>query len=113
MVLKLDPKKNKVGFIYPGNEYGKSLLKLVEDGFDKRTDAKLVSSVEVSDRAQDYIQPVLKLKASAPDVVMAVGYFRNGVLLSKALDQRSEEHTSELPSLMSISYALFCLKKKI
>src|SRR3546814_8899330 len=25
---------------------------------------------------------------------------------------RSEEHTSELPSLMRISYALFCLKKK-
>jgi branched-chain amino acid transport system substrate-binding protein len=87
MVLKLDPKKNKVGFIYPGNEYGKSLLKLVEDGFEKRSDAKLVSSVEVGDRAQDYVQPVLKLKASAPDVVMAVGYFRNGVLLSKALDQ--------------------------
>src|SRR3546814_2190161 len=25
---------------------------------------------------------------------------------------RSEEHTSELQSLMSISYAVFCLKKK-
>src|SRR3546814_6150035 len=27
--------------------------------------------------------------------------------------ERSEEHTSELQSLMSISYAVFCLKKKI
>src|SRR3546814_9002741 len=27
--------------------------------------------------------------------------------------QRSEEHTSELQSLMRISYAVFCLKKKI
>src|SRR3546814_9094280 len=26
--------------------------------------------------------------------------------------KRSEEHTSELPSLMRISYAVFCLKKK-
>src|SRR3546814_9632599 len=26
--------------------------------------------------------------------------------------QRSEEHTSELPSLMRISYAVFCLKTK-
>src|SRR3546814_9446187 len=26
--------------------------------------------------------------------------------------RRSEEHTSELPSLMRISYAVFCLKKK-
>src|SRR3546814_5313142 len=29
------------------------------------------------------------------------------------LDLRSEEHTSELQSLMRISYAVFCLKKKI
>src|SRR3546814_8065064 len=32
---------------------------------------------------------------------------------STALDEmRSEEHTSELQSLMRISYAVFCLKKK-
>src|SRR3546814_2281662 len=30
----------------------------------------------------------------------------------KAADVRSEEHTSELQSLMRISYAVFCLKKK-
>src|SRR3546814_7663098 len=29
-----------------------------------------------------------------------------------AIDPRSEEHTSELQSLMRISYAVFCLKKK-
>src|SRR3546814_6122902 len=29
-----------------------------------------------------------------------------------AIGQRSEEHTSELQSLMRISYAVFCLKKK-
>src|SRR3546814_8904622 len=29
-----------------------------------------------------------------------------------ALHSRSEEHTSELQSLMRISYAVFCLKKK-
>src|SRR3546814_10563837 len=28
------------------------------------------------------------------------------------VDDRSEEHTSELQSLMRISYAVFCLKKK-
>src|SRR3546814_5566613 len=33
-------------------------------------------------------------------------------LLDKALIVRSEEHTSELQSLMRISYAVFCLKKK-
>src|SRR3546814_1818609 len=32
--------------------------------------------------------------------------------LERASVQRSEEHTSELQSLMRISYAVFCLKKK-
>src|SRR3546814_7092889 len=35
-----------------------------------------------------------------------------GPLLGADLGQRSEEHTSELQSLMRISYAVFCLKKK-
>src|SRR3546814_2171685 len=30
----------------------------------------------------------------------------------RGTDTRSEEHTSELQSLMRISYAVFCLKKK-
>src|SRR3546814_7951995 len=33
--------------------------------------------------------------------------------LAMSLMDRSEEHTSELQSLMRISYAVFCLKKKI
>src|SRR3546814_10185338 len=31
---------------------------------------------------------------------------------SRLMRRRSEEHTSELQSLMRISYAVFCLKKK-
>src|SRR3546814_7332729 len=38
------------------------------------------------------------------------GYFN--APLSDTLALRSEEHTSELQSLMRISYAVFCLKKK-
>src|SRR3546814_3454842 len=48
---------------------------------------------------------------------MAVGSFASGGLLATygwetVLWVRSEEHTSELQSLMRISYAVFCLKKK-
>src|SRR3546814_1594541 len=32
--------------------------------------------------------------------------------VGQAVEVRSEEHTSELQSLMRISYAVFCLKKK-
>src|SRR3546814_2105528 len=35
-----------------------------------------------------------------------------GIVERAAQCQRSEEHTSELQSLMRISYAVFCLKKK-
>src|SRR3546814_1288079 len=36
----------------------------------------------------------------------------NAVEVRLNLPKRSEEHTSELQSLMRISYAVFCLKKK-
>src|SRR3546814_8597435 len=36
----------------------------------------------------------------------------HGVSVSHRSHGRSEEHTSELQSLMRISYAVFCLKKK-
>src|SRR3546814_982877 len=38
--------------------------------------------------------------------------FATQVADRERLDYRSEEHTSELQSLMRISYAVFCLKKK-
>src|SRR3546814_4482089 len=40
-----------------------------------------------------------------------VGYVERS-RIDHALRFRSEEHTSELQSLMRISYAVFCLKKK-
>src|SRR3546814_963781 len=35
-----------------------------------------------------------------------------GAIVNMIADMRSEEHTSELQSLMRISYAVFCLKKQ-
>src|SRR3546814_5029100 len=49
------------------------------------------------------IQIANKNSASAPS---AIGY------IPDSFAKRSEEHTSELQSLMRISYAVFCLKKK-
>src|SRR3546814_9038764 len=55
-------------------------------------------------------QMLAKIVLSAvmvPLLVMAV------VAIGRRIDgARSEEHTSELQSLMRISYAVFCLKKK-
>src|SRR3546814_9907687 len=41
--------------------------------------------------------------------LLAGAYF---IALAAVEDGRSEEHTSELQSLMRISYAVFCLKKQ-
>src|SRR3546814_9214666 len=40
------------------------------------------------------------------------GMLMSVMIMSGVLTFRSEEHTSELQSLMRISYAVFCLKKK-
>src|SRR3546814_3459033 len=37
---------------------------------------------------------------------------KRGRIAAETVQPRSEEHTSELQSLMRISYAVFCLKKK-
>src|SRR3546814_9740897 len=47
----------------------------------------------------------------APWPVPAQWWRRRGPV-APATARRSEEHTSELQSLMRISYAVFCLKKK-
>src|SRR3546814_8052739 len=58
---------------------------------------------------------VQRIRLGLVAIVLAVG----GVLVASswpdggiAYAARSEEHTSELQSLMRISYAVFCLKKK-
>src|SRR3546814_2245097 len=37
--------------------------------------------------------------------------YRNALIIEHAGSARSEEHTSELQSLMRISYAVFCVQK--
>src|SRR3546814_1252289 len=53
---------------------------------------------------------IANVKLSLP-LDVAVAHSAGAVLLLFVL-VRSEEHTSELQSLMRISYAVFCLKKK-
>src|SRR3546814_3309631 len=47
-----------------------------------------------------------------PSLVFATGAEWTYVNAIDFVQARSEEHTSELQSLMRISYAVFCLKKK-
>src|SRR3546814_6322401 len=58
-----------------------------------------------------YSLPVVGLTAIFTGMVLALQSFTGFARFSA--EARSEEHTSELPSLMRISYAVFCLKKKL
>src|SRR3546814_3115772 len=52
---------------------------------------------------------------AAIDALIAAGRAGGEAVIEEFIDgeeARSEEHTSELQSLMRISYAVFCLKKK-
>src|SRR3546814_6501644 len=65
-----------------------------------------------SDRAEDSEGAVVLL-ADQPGVTDAeVRALIDAFTLARSRIVRSEEHTSELQSLMRISYAVFCLKKK-
>src|SRR3546814_1343651 len=65
-------------------------------------------------------KPTASASAKAP--VDAAGWMRPDPKMDRFIaeliakmtldEKRSEEHTSELQSLMRISYAVFCLKKK-
>src|SRR3546814_9501600 len=50
------------------------------------------------------------LKAKSVYIIHDKTAYGQGV--AEFFKTRSEEHTSELPSLMRISYAVFCMKKK-
>src|SRR3546814_4266166 len=54
------------------------------------------------------IPPAPRTRCNAPGAQAGCAFFAPGFFAQA----RSEEHTSELQSLMRISYAVFCLKKK-
>src|SRR3546814_5208474 len=67
--------------------------------------------------AGDADQALTLLRTRQPNLVILdvwlQGSRMDGLeLLDEIKRDRSEEHTSELQSLMRISYAVFCLKKK-
>src|SRR3546814_9668174 len=64
-----------------------------------------------------HVAPLWRKSRSGAGACQDVDHFagvpsRETARAASRVDLRSEEHTSELQSLMRISYAVFCLKKK-
>src|SRR3546814_9195183 len=85
--------------------------------------AGIVSSIAISVSKKEFgggiddrvgIQPVGAVKiGQIAGLAKTIGAKRRNAHARHTTQPRSEEHTSELQSLMRISYAVFCLKKKI
>ena len=87
MVHQIDPKLTRIAVLCPDNDYGIEMGKQLKLELAKRADFKVTAFIDYGFQAQDLLQPVLKLKASQPDIVIQVGYFRAGILASKAYEQ--------------------------
>src|SRR3546814_7031038 len=86
----------------------RELISNAADACDRLRHAALTQSGLLGDDSSFHIR--LKTDPAARTLVVS----DNGIGMNRQelIDNRSEEHTSELQSLMRISYAVFCLKKK-
>src|SRR3546814_5904267 len=79
------------------------------------TDHHLVKKVEAASNTKRPIKTWSRRSMILPEMAgytIAVHNGRNHVPVLVNENMRSEEHTSELKSLMRLSYAVFCLKTK-
>src|SRR3546814_9814701 len=82
-----------------------------------KVDAKLfgeTAKVDVGGRSVWLLKPATFMNLSGKSVLAAMRFWtiEPEQTLMAHDELRSEEHTSELQSLMRISYAVFCLKKQ-
>src|SRR3546814_3469856 len=79
----------------------------VLNAFGDRDGAEAVRKI---DRRFDHFEVPLRIAHRHHESLVDLDFV--GFDLGQIFKVRSEEHTSELQSLMRISYAVFCLKKK-
>src|SRR3546814_8413612 len=80
---------------------------------DRDYKAPVTQTLDLGETAAVLPENVIPWPGSLPDQVSAVQSILSAAGSPLApQDVRSEEHTSALQSLMRISYAVFCLKKK-
>src|SRR3546814_7274820 len=84
---------------------------LVERGLLDRTNLVIVSDHGMATVAPEHAVAIEDMVSRDEATVVAFGQ-SVGIAPNPGFEARSEEHTSELQSLMRISYAVFCLKKK-
>src|SRR3546814_4351008 len=92
----------------------RSILAMLDDQYE----LAVIAAVETDSNDRWELAAFTQYRARAgcspsffPDET-ALDFIPGSRMVERNADTRSEEHTSELQSLMRISYAVFCLKKK-
>src|SRR3546814_2621277 len=112
-MIRRPPRSTRTDTLFPYTTlfrsiYGPSRKELERVVRSQRQDYLDTWLIGTSDRLSS--DAVALLEASLADPDSSTGY--NRMKGDAGRQRRSEEHTSELQSLMRISYAVFCLKKK-
>src|SRR3546814_9369035 len=94
-MIRRPPRSTRTDTLFPYTTLFRSIAVAPGLAVDPRPHAQIVRIADLVQRHQE-----------RPHAVAGIE------ILATAWGRRSEEHTSELQSLMRISYAVFCLKKK-
>src|SRR3546814_16287926 len=103
VMIRLPPRATRTYTLFPYSTLFRSIVVMTAGG--------TAVSGEI-DFATPYLKHILGFIGIENVTFIAADRLMMNGAVRLALAHRSEEHTSELQSLMRISYAVFCLKKK-
>src|SRR3546814_5970140 len=121
LMIRRPPRSTRTDTLFPYTTLFRSDPAVLDQvGFVHREHELARGDVDLAAGEVDGVQPLLDgpqdlLRLGGARRHEGIGHARHRVVrvaLAPAVAARSEEHTSELQSLMRISYAVFCLKKK-
>src|SRR3546814_4179243 len=118
LMIRRPPRSTRTDTLFPYTTLFRSvgaqtIKDLANAMTSKRTMLNVAWSLQRADHGEQPFWMVVTLAAMLGQVGLPGGGFAVGYGPANTMgNNRSEEHTSELQSLMRISYAVFCLKKK-
>src|SRR3546814_4738851 len=108
-MIRRPPRSTRTDTLFPYTTLFRSDL-VVGFRFEERIEHLLTPLQRAVRRGHRPHRLQLRRRRQQVGAVLTVAHHRRHRRIR--IDDRSEEHTSELQSLMRISYAVFCLKKK-
>src|SRR3546814_5712332 len=102
-MIRRPPRSTRTDTLFPYT----TLFRSAYNAGPARYAAYLEGRRSLPGETRDYLRKVARTDAPPSPRVAS-----ESAVFAVELELRSEEHTSELQSLMRISYAVFCLKKK-